>query len=379
MKKRALVSLVLALILGLSSLSAVALAEDTVKIGGIGVLSGPYAVYGLAVQKGVNLYIEELNAAGGIDGKKVEILWEDTRGEANDGVLAFSKLVENDGVVGIIGPVLTGVTRAVAEYATDENIPMITPSATAYDITTDRANVFRTCFLDPFQAVQIARYAKDEGITKVGVIYDNGTEYSKGLYEAFVQECANLGIEVVATESAAYGDVDFKSQLTNLKNTAPEAVFLPYYGAEAALMLTQANDIGFETRFLGADGIADVVDAIGNKALLTNMTYSDHFSTQADSQKAKDFVAAFQAKYNEEPSVSFSATGYDAAVVLCDALSKAAPEFKYEDTIAAIKATDVEGVSGKITFDDHNDPIKSAFIMTFDENGNKLFVKMQNP
>ena len=333
----------------------------------------------MAVQKGVNLYIEELNAAGGIDGKKVEILWEDTRGEANDGVLAFSKLVENDGVVGIIGPVLTGVTRAVAEYATDENIPMITPSATAYDITTDRANVFRTCFLDPFQAVQIARYAKDEGITKVGVIYDNGTEYSKGLYEAFVQECANLGIEVVATESAAYGDVDFKSQLTNLKNAAPEAVFLPYYGAEAALMLTQSNDIGFETRFLGADGIADVVDAIGNKALLTNMTYSDHFSTQADSQKAKDFVAAFQAKYNEEPSVSFSATGYDAAVVLCDALSKAAPEFKYEDTIAAIKATDVEGVSGKITFDDHNDPIKSAFIMTFDENGNKLFVKMQNP
>ena len=186
-----------------------------------------------------------------------------------------------------------------------------------------------------------------------------------------------MGLEMVASESAAYGDVDFKTQLTNVKNANPEVVFLPYYGAEASLILTQANEIGLNVKFLGADGISDIVDAIADKSLLTNMTYSDHFSTQADSQLAKDFVAAFKAAYNEDPSVSFSATGYDAALVLAEALKKGST--KYEDVAAAIRATDLEAVSGKITFDEHNDPIKSAFIMTFDAKGNKVFVKMQNP
>ncbi|NLA53762.1 MAG: ABC transporter substrate-binding protein [Clostridiales bacterium] len=377
MKKRTWFSLLLILILGITAITPAVLAEDTIKIGGIGVLSGPYAVYGLAVQKGVNLYIEELNANGGINGKKVEVLWEDSRGEANDGVLAFNKLVDNDGVVAILGPVLTGVTKAVAEYAADINIPLITPSATAYEVTTDRPNVFRTCFLDPFQAVQMARYSKDEGLTKVAVLYDNGNEYSKGLYEAFIAECAVLGLDVVAAESASYDDVDFKTQLTNVKNANPQAVFLPYYGAPAALILTQANDIGLDVRFLGADGISDIVDSIPNKALLTKMTYSDHFSTQSDSPLVKGFVEAFKAEYNEEPTVSFSATGYDAALVLTNAMQQGSLE--YADVVAAIKATDVEGVSGKITFDEHNDPIKSAFIMSFDAEGNKVFVKLQNP
>lgn len=377
MKKRTWFSLLLILILGITAITPAVLAEETIKIGGIGVLSGPYAVYGLAVQKGVNLYIEELNANGGINGKKVEVLWEDSRGEANDGVLAFNKLVDNDGVVAILGPVLTGVTKAVAEYAADINIPLITPSATAYEVTTDRPNVFRTCFLDPFQAVQMARYSKDEGLTKVAVLYDNGNEYSKGLYEAFIAECAALGLDVVAAESASYDDVDFKTQLTNVKNANPQAVFLPYYGAPAALILTQANDIGLDVRFLGADGISDIVDSIPNKALLTKMTYSDHFSTQSDSPLVKGFVEAFKAEYNEEPTVSFSATGYDAALVLTNAMQQGSLE--YADVVAAIKATDVEGVSGKITFDEHNDPIKSAFIMSFDAEGNKVFVKLQNP
>jgi len=152
MKKRVYVSLVLALILGLGTMVPAALAQETIKIGGIGVLSGPYAVYGLAVQKGVDLYVEQLNAAGGVNGKLVEVLWEDSQADATVGINAYNKLVDNDGVVAIIGPVLTGVTKAVAEYAADVGIPLITASATAYDITTDRPNVFRTCFLDPFQA-----------------------------------------------------------------------------------------------------------------------------------------------------------------------------------------------------------------------------------
>lgn len=377
MKKRTWLSIILVLVFGIGMIAPTAVAEDIIKIGGIATLSGPYALYGQAVKKGVDLYISQLNEQGGVNGKKVEVVWEDDRGEANDGVLAFEKLVQNDGVQAILGAVLTGVTKAVAEYAADIGIPMITPSSTAYDITTDRPSVFRTCFLDPFQAVQLAHYVKDEGLSKVAVMYDNGNEYSKGLYEAFMKEAETLALQVVATESAAYGDVDFKTQLTNIKNAAPEVVFLPYYGAEASLILTQAAEIGLEVRFLGADGISDIVDAIADKALLKNMTYSDHFSTQADSEMAKNFVEAFKAAYGEEPSVSFSATGYDAALVLTEAFRQGSSE--YADVVAAIRATNVDAVSGRITFDDHNDPIKSAFMMTFDEQGNKVFVKMQNP
>lgn len=377
MKKRTWFSLLLILILGITAITPAVMAEETIKIGGIGVLSGPAALYGLAVQKGVNLYVKQLNEKGGINGKLVEVLWEDSRGEASDGVLAFNKLVDNDGVVAILGPVLTGVSLAVAEYAADIGIPMITPSATHPDVTLGRPNVFRTCFLDPFQAVQMARYSNDEGIKKVAVLYDNGTDYSAKLYEAFIAECALLDLEVVAVESAAYTDVDFKTQLTNIKNANPEAVFLPYYGAQAALILTQANDIGLDVAFLGADGIADIVDSIPNKELLTKMTYSDHFSTQSDSQLVKDYIEAFKAEYNEEPNISFAATGYDAALVLATALQKGSTD--YADVVAAIKATDVEGISGKITFDENNDPIKSAFIMSFDKEGNKVFIKMQNP
>lgn len=377
MKKRTWLSIILVLVFGIGMIAPTAVAEDIIKIGGIATLSGPYALYGQAVKKGVDLYISQLNEQGGVNGKKVEVVWEDDRGEANDGVLAFEKLVQNDGVQAILGAVLTGVTKAVAEYAADIGIPMITPSSTAYDITTDRPSVFRTCFLDPFQAVQLAHYVKDEGLSKVAVMYDNGNEYSKGLYEAFKKEAETLALQVVATESAAYGDVDFKTQLTNIKNAAPEVVFLPYYGAEASLILTQAAEIGLEVRFLGADGISDIVDAIADKALLKNMTYSDHFSTQADSEMARNFVEAFKAAYGEEPSVSFSATGYDAALVLTEAFRQGSSE--YADVVAAIRATNVDAVSGRITFDDHNDPIKSAFMMTFDEQGNKVFVKMQNP
>ena len=377
MKKRAWLSIFLVLVLGISFVAPVALAEDTIKIGGIASLSGGAAAYGQAIQKGVNLYIKQLNAQGGIDGKKIEVFWEDDRGEPTDGVNAFNKLVDNDGVVAIIGAVISRVTLSIVPYANDIGIPMITASSTAEAVTLGNPSVFRTCFIDNFQAVIMARYAKDEGYSKVAIMYDNGEDYSKGLYDNFIAEAAVLGLDIVATESAAFSDVDFKTQLTNIKNSNPNAVFLPYYGEQAALILNQAKQIGLDVKFLGADGLSNVVETITDKTLLTNMTYSDHFSIQSDSQLAKEFVEAYKAEYNEEPNISFSATGYDAALVLAEALKKGST--KYEDVVAAVRATNIDAVSGKISFDEINNPIKSAFITTFDEQGNKVFVKVQNP
>lgn len=375
---RKLVSILLAAMLLLSLSATVFAADETIKVGGIGVLSGPYAQYGEACKNGIDLFIEETNAKGGINGKKIEMIWEDTEGDPTKAINAYNKLVDNDKVSAILGAVLTGETKAIAEYSADIGIPQITASATAYEITTGRPNVFRTCFLDPFQSVAIANYLKDEGITKAAAIYDNGDEYSSGLYKTFKAECEKNGIALVASESAAGSDVDFKAQLTNVKNAGPEMVFLPYYGATAALILAQAKELGLDVKFYGADGISDIVKAISDKSLLTNMVYTDHFAIDAKSEKAASFIAGYEKKYGEKPTIAFSATAYDAAAVLVNAFTST-NSLDFATVVKAIKESAVEGVTGKITFDDHNDPIKSAFFMTFDAEGNKLFIKQQNP
>lgn len=378
MNTKKLLALILTGIMLLSLSLPMAVAEETIKIGGISVLTGPASLYGIAVQKGVDLYMEQLNAQGGIDGKKVEMLWMDDQGDPTSAQAAYYKLVENDGVVAIIGAVLTGATKAVAEAAEADGIPMISASATAYEITTGRPNVFRTCFLDPFQAVMIARYVKDEGVTKAAVLYDNGDEYSTGLYNAFKEECEKLGITVTSAESAATADVDFKAQLTNIKATEPEVVFLPYYGAPAAYILKQAKEIGLDVKFYGADGISNVIDSITDTSLLPGITYTDHFTDDADSEIAKNYMKSFEEKYGEKPTLAFSATAYDAALVMTEAI-KTAGSTDFAAVVEAIKNSNVEGVTGNITFDGHNDPIKSVFFTTFDADGNRVFIKRMDP
>ncbi len=377
MKQRKWISLILALVLGLGIMIP-ALAQDTIKIGGIGVLSGDYSKYGLAVKEGVDLYVKQINAAGGVLGKQVEVIWEDTQGDPAFAISAYNKVIEQDEVVGLIGGVLSGESKALAEVSAEDGIPQITPSSTAYDVTTDRPNVFRTCFLDPFQGNAIANYMAQQGAKRVAVLYDNATEYSNGLYEAFKAKAEAEGVEIVATEAAAYGEKDYKTQLTTIKNANPEAVFLPYYGADAAMVLAQAKDIGLDVKFYGADGISDIVELVTEKSLLTNLVYTDHFTTDADSEKAVEFVKAFEAEYGKLPTISFSATGYDAALVLLSAIEAAGTTDK-EAVVAAIKATNVAAVSGNITFDDHNDPIKSAFLLTFDAEGNKQYLAQVDP
>ena len=376
MKK--LVAVILTLAMAVSFILP-AMAEDTIKIGGIGVLTGPYAMYGVGVQRGVDLYISELNAAGGINGQQVEVLWEDDEGSPDKSANAYNKLTQNDGVCAILGPTLTGASDAVADLAAADGIPMITASATAYYITTDRPSVFRTCFLDPFQGKVMADFTSQElKATKVAAMYKNGDEYSVGLKDAFTTEAKALGMEVVAEEASADKDVDYKTQLTNIKNAGAEVIFLAYYGDVASLILTQANELGMSVKFAGGDGISNITDSISDKSLLVNMYYSDHFSNSADSDIVKAYLSGYKAKYGEEPGISFSATAYDAAKVLCSAIAAAGSTDK-DAIVAAIKASSTEGVTGTITFDDHNDPIKSAFILNYDAEGKQVFVKQQAP
>lgn len=377
MKKRSLLSLMVVLAILLSMFTTV-LAEEVIKIGGIGVLSGDYSKYGWAVREGVDLYVKQVNEAGGINGKQVEMLWEDTAADAATAISAYYKLVEQDGIVGFVGGVLSGESKALAEVSSEDGIPQITASATSQDVNVGRPNVFRTCFLDPFQATSIADYMFRQGVKKVAIMYDNATEYSNNLYEAFKQRSEELGVEIVATQGAAYGDKDFKTQLTTIQAANPEAVFLPYYGTEAALILAQAKDLGLDVKFYGADGISDIVANVSDMSLLTNVIYTDLFSLDATSESAVKFVEAFTEEYGKPPTIAFSATGYDAAMVLLSAIEAAGTTDK-EAVVAAMKATDLTGVSGKLTFDEFNNPIKSTFLHTFDEQGNKVFLTQVDP
>ncbi|MDR1262958.1 MAG: ABC transporter substrate-binding protein [Oscillospiraceae bacterium] len=373
-------AIMLAVVL-LAAASAPALA-DTIKIGGLAPLTGAVAQYGLAVQKGVDLYVEQLNAAGGINGDTVEMVWYDEKGDEVEAINAFNLLVNNDKVVGVIGDVTSRPTLAVGERVREIGIPMITASATAYDVTTDNPSIFRSCFLDPFQASIMANFAKDAlGAEKVAVIYDIADDYSLGLAESFRDQAIKNGQEVVAYESGTATDVDFSAQLTNIASKGPQALFVAYYYGPAALIVQQAAkpEIGLDVYFLGADGIAGIENTISDTALLENkFFYSDHFASDSDDPSVQGFIKAYEEKYGEPYQMAFNATGYDAVLLLCKAI-KAAGSTDYAAVTAALKASDsVQGVTSAYSFDDHNDPIKSAYIMTFVD-GKQSFKQKQDP
>ena len=368
-------ALILALLLALGATS-VAVA-DTIKIGGIAPLTGAVSAYGLLVQAGVDLAVDEFNANGGLLGNQIEIIWMDDTHDAVEATNAYNQLVSS-GIAALIGPVTTTPTLAVAERAAADNLPMITASATAYAVTDAGANVFRACFLDPFQAELMAQYAAENlGAKKVAVLYDNTNDYSIGMSDAFQAKAKALGLEVVAAESAKGGDADYTPQLTKIADAQPEAVFVCYYYEDAALVLRQAVDVGLEATMMGADGWGSIEKQLADAPeLLNNAVYCDSFSTADDSPVAQAFVKAFTEKYGNEPA-GFNALGYDAAKIMFTAINAAGSTDK-DAIIAQLKATDLDCATGRITFNDHNDPIKSAFIMGF-ENGVPTLVTRIDP
>lgn len=363
--------LLLALIL---CVSTIALAEDTIKIGWQGPLTGDVSQYGIAIKEGVELYIDELNANGGILGKKVEMLYEDDKGDTTEATNVFNKLVYQDGVVAVLGSATSKPTIAIAELAADDGIPMITSSATAVDVTVGKPNVFRACFLDEFQAIALANYANEKlGLKRIAIIYDNGDDFSIGTAEGFKKQAEKNGQEIVAYESGSAADVDFKAQLTNIKNANPDAIFIGFYYREASNIMKQTREVGLENvALLAADGMNGIEAMIkDDDELLSRLHYTDHFAVDADIKEVQSFVSKFKAKYGKVPYNAFNATGYDAAMILTKAIENAGSTDS-EAIVKAMKATSVDAVTGHITFDDGNNPIKSAFIMGI-QNGVEVY------
>lgn len=348
-------------------------AENTViKVGGLAPLTGSLAIYGVTTTNGAQLAVEEINKNGGINGKQIEYIVLDTKGDATESVMAYNKLVDTN-VAAVIGDITSKPTVAVAEIAAQDNMPMITPTGTQVDITEAGPNVFRVCFTNPYQGTVLATLAKERfGADTAGILVNNSSDYSDGIAKAFTEQAEKLGIKITVKEGYADGDRDFRAQLTKIAAENPDVLLIPEYYEQASLIAAQAREVGVKSIFVGSDGwdgIAKTLDSTAYK-VIENSYFTNHFSMQDESVKIQNFIKAYRETYKEDPS-AFSALGYDAVYMVKEAVEKAGSTDK-QAVVDALKNIEYDGITGYLTFDDHNNPVKAVTILKI-VNGEYVF------
>lgn len=351
---------------------------ETVKIGATAPLTGPLAIYGVTSTNGSKLAMDEINKNGGILGKQVEFTVLDSKGDPTEAITAYNKLVDK-GIVAFIGDAPSKPTLAIAEVAAQDNMPMITPNGTQFNITEAGPNVFRTCFTDPYQGVVLANFAKDNlKAQSVAILVNNSSDYSDGVSKAFLEEAEKLGLNVVAKEGYSDGDKDFRAQLTKILPLNPEVLVIPDYYEQAALITVQAREVGLKSTFIGPDGWDGVAKTLDQSAYgaVENSYFTNHYSLEDESPKVQEFVKAYKEVYNEEPS-SFAALSYDSAYMMKAAIEKAGTTEK-QAVIDALKTLDYEGVTGHLTFDEKNNPVKDVTVLKI-VNGEYTFDSIVKP
>jgi branched-chain amino acid transport system substrate-binding protein len=362
-------------------LSAAALvhAADPIKIGEYASLTGKEASFGQQSHKGIVMAIEEINAAGGVLGRPLQLITEDNQTKPGESATAARKLITRDKVVALLGEVASGRSLEAAPIAQSSRIPMIAPAATNPRVTETGNYIFRVCFIDPFQGQVMAKFALTHIKAKrVAILSSVSNAYSVGLAKYFHQTFTAGGGEVVAEKNFAEGDKDFRAQLTAVKAANVEAVFVPSYYTEAALIVRQARELGLAVPFFGGDGWeAPQLLQIGGPAL-NGCFYSTHFSPENEDPAVVAFVKKFKARWSKETPDAFAALGYDAAYLLVDALKRAGstqgPALR--DALAATK--DFSGVTGRTTINEKRDATKPAAILTV-QDGKLKFLESVAP
>lgn len=337
--------------------------SSTIKIGGMGPLTGSAAIYGTTIEKGAKLAFEEINKNGGVLGKQVDYISLDEKADPIEAVNAYNKLVD-EGVVAILGSVTSKPTLAVAELAAQDGMPMITPTGTQINITDAGPSIFRVCFTDPYQGSTLAKFSKDKlGAKTAAVMVNTSSDYSDGIAKAFIEQATKEGIKIVAQEGYSDGDKDFKAQLTKINGENPDILMVPEYYEQSALIATQAREVGMKATFVGPDGWDGIISALDSSAysVVDNSYFTNHYSAEDNSEKVQTFLKKYREKYNEEPT-AFSALAYDSVYVLTKAIEKAGTTDK-EAVVKAIKASDIDGITGHLTFDDKNNPVKAVTII----------------
>jgi len=339
-------------------------AQDTIKIGEFGSLSGDNASFGTSQNNGVQMAVEEINAAGGVLGKKIDLTVEDNMTKQGETTTIARKLISQDHVVAIIGEVASSKTLEAAPIAQAAKIPLIATAATNPKVTQTGDYVFRVCFTDDFQAVVIARFVLEKlKQKKIAFMTDVKQDYSVGLTNIAKDYLGKNGGNIVKEQSYSSGDKDFRAQLTDIKSANPDVIIITGYYPEASLIAKQARQFGIKATLVGGDGWdGSSLIPVGGKAI-EGAYFSNHFSTEDKSPLVQDFVKKYKQKYNAVPD-AFAALGYDATKLLADAIKRAGSTDP-EKIRAAIQDTkEFPGVSGKITIGTDRNAVKSAVIVT---------------
>jgi len=343
--------------------------SNEIVIGAHFELTGNVANYGKSTYNGVQMAIDEINAKGGVLGKKIKLVQGDNKSEPAEAGNIATKLITKDKAVVLIGPATSGCVAASSPIATSHKVPIMAPVATAPMITVEKDGkvkpfIFRACFIDPFQGKVMATFAdKTLHLKNIAIFFDSSSDYSKGLSDVFAQTMEKTGGKIVAKEAFLAKDVDFKSALTKIKATNPEALFVPAYYEEVSKIIKQAREVGLTCPILGSDGWdSPKLAEIAGKEALNNTYFCNAYSAQDKDPNVQNFIKAYKAKFNSEPD-NFSIHGYDGALVVVEAIKRAGSTDGTKIAEEISKMKDFQVATGKFTVDKDHNPVSGGIII----------------
>lgn len=349
-----------------------------IKIGVVGPMTGSVSTYGQSAQKGLKLLQKQVNASGGVNGKKVNFIFTDDENKPASAVTAGQKLIFDDKVCAIIGPMTSTCANSLGPVCQSNQMPMITPYATNPKVTQAGDFIFRTCFIDPFQGTVLAKFSKSSLKAKTAaVLYDNGNDYSKGLAEFFISGFKSQGGTVVDTETYNTGDKDFNTQLTKIAQKNPDVLILPDFYSTVAVIMKEARTAGIKATFLGGDGwdSSDLFTIAGDS--VEGAYFSNHYSPDDTSKGVVQFIKDFQAEYSGATPDAIAALSYDSGQIVLQAI-KSSGKTDAQSIKDAMKNTSGSFVTGDIKFDASRNPTKAAVILKCTGGKSKFFTKV-NP
>jgi branched-chain amino acid transport system substrate-binding protein len=355
-------------------------ATGPIVVGEVGSMTGTEATFGTSSDRGIQLATKEVNTAGGIKGRQLQIIALDDEGKPEEAATAATRLIASEHVTALLGEVASTRSLFMAPKAQAAKVPMVSPSSTNEKVTQVGDYIFRACFIDPFQGYVMAKFAVENlKLKKAAILRDVRNDYSVGLAKVFTDNFTRLGGTITANESFSSGDVDFKAQLTNIKRTAPDALYVPGYYTDVGLIARQAREVGITGPLLGGDGWdSEKLYEIGGAAL-DGCYFSNHYSVDDPSPRIQEFVAKFKKEYGGQLPDSLAAQAYDAAGMLYDAMKRAnelsGPAIR--DALAATKG--YQGVTGDITMDSNRNATKAAVVLKIAHGGKYEFAGRVQP
>ncbi|HEX7152934.1 MAG TPA: ABC transporter substrate-binding protein [Thermoanaerobaculia bacterium] len=349
-----------------------------IPVGVYGALSGDQAAFGTSTVAGVRLAAEEINAAGGLLGRKIRLVVEDDQGRAEEAASVVTKLITSNQVVALIGENSSNQSLAAAPIAQQNGVPMISPSSTNPAVTQKGEYIFRVCFTDPYQGKALAAFVRNNlKAGTAGILLDKKNDYSVGLAEFFRKEFEAAGGKIVAQQSYSGGDTEFRPQLTTIRAASPEIVFIPGFYTDVGQIAIQARDLGITVPLVGGDGWdSPSVIEIGGKSI-ENSYFSDHYFVGETRPAVQNFVAKIKQRTGKNPEAT-AALGYDALMIFADAVRRAGSVDRKAVRDQIAQTRDYEGVSGTITMGPDRDPIKPVAMIKI-ENGQMNFAGWVKP